>query len=229
MAGERLDAPSHEAAGADGDTPGAPTGPRPARRRRSDGLRSRQAILRAAAELATVEGLDGLSIGRLAEHVGMSKSGLYAHFGSKEELQLATVDTARAIFDREVTERAATAAEGLARLRGACMAFLDYLDRGVFPGGCFFVSAAVELDAKEGRVPDHLREVYSELIDDLVAQALKALELGELAPATDVGQLVFELDSLMLGANVGTVFFKDRQALDRARRGIDARLDAARA
>jgi AcrR family transcriptional regulator len=199
------------------------------RRHRSDGLRSRQAILAAAAGLATVEGLDGLSIGRLAEHVGMSKSGLYAHFGSKEELQLATVDTAREIFDREVTDRAATATEGLTRLRATCEAFLDYLARGVFPGGCFFVSAAVELDAKEGRVPDHLREVYSELIDDLVTHALRAVERGELAPTTDVGQLVFELDSLMLGANVATVFFKDPQAIERSRKGIDARLEAARA
>ena len=199
------------------------------RRPRSDGLRSRQAILAAAAELATVEGLEGLSIGRLAEHVGMSKSGLYAHFGSKEELQIATVDTAREIWDREVTERAATAAEGLTRLRATCEAFLSYLVRGVFPGGCFFVSAAVELDAKEGRVPDHLRDVYSELIDDLVTQALKAVELGELAPTTDVGQLVFELDSLMLGANVAFAFFKDGQAPERARTGIDARLEAARA
>ena len=199
------------------------------RRPRSDGLRSRKAILAAAAELATVEGLEGLSIGRLAEHVGMSKSGLYAHFGSKEELQLATVDTAREIWDREVTERAATATEGLTRLRATCEAFLSYLVRGVFPGGCFFVSAAVELDAKEGRVPDHLREVYSELIDDLVTQALKAVERGELAPTTDVGQLVFELDSLMLGANVAFAFFKDGQAPERARTGIAARLEAARA
>ena len=206
-----------------------PAGAATGRRQRSDGERSRRAILTAAAELATVEGLDGLSIGRLADHVGMSKSGLYAHFGSKEELQIATVDAAREIFDREVTDRAATAAEGLPRLRATCEAFLDHLDRGVFPGGCVFVSAAVELDAKEGRLADHLREVYAEIIDDLVVQAVKAVELGELAATTDVGQLVFELDSLMLGANVAFAFFKDPQALDRARRGIDARVEAARA
>ena len=107
--------------------------------------------------------------------------------------------------------------------------FLSYLVRGVFPGGCFFVSAAVELDAKEGRLADHVREVYAELIDDLVVQAAKAVELGQLAATTDVGQLVFELDSLMLGANVAFAFFKDPLALDRARKGIDARVDAARA
>jgi AcrR family transcriptional regulator len=205
----------------------APHAPADGRRHRSDGLRSRQAILTAAAELATVEGLDGLSIGRLAEHVGMSKSGLFAHFGSKEELQIATVDTAREIFDREVTHRAQTSAEGLPRLRAMCAAFLEHLERGVFPGGCFFVSAAVELDAKDGRVADHLREVYAELIDDLATQALKAVELGHIAPTTDVGQLVFELDAMMLGANVAFVFFRDAASLGRARAGIDARLEAA--
>src|SRR5262249_48938106 len=129
---------SDGAGGRDGDATAA-DGRGPERRPRSDGVRSRNAILAAAAELATGEGLEGLSIGRLAEHVGMSKSGLYAHFGSKEELQIATVDTARQIFDREVTDRAAKAPEGVARLRATCEAFLDYLVREVFPGGCFFV------------------------------------------------------------------------------------------
>ena len=86
------------------------------RRRRADGERSRAAILDAAARLATVEGLEGLSIGRLADHIGMSKSGLYAHFGSKEELQLAAIDTAVEIFTAEVVEPARKAGRGLARL-----------------------------------------------------------------------------------------------------------------
>jgi AcrR family transcriptional regulator len=85
------------------------------RRKRSDGLRSREAILREAARLATVEGLDGLSISRLAEAVGMSKSGLFAHFGSKEELQLATIDSARALFDELVVTPAAAAPTGRSR------------------------------------------------------------------------------------------------------------------
>src|SRR4051795_5290383 len=125
---------------------------RAARRRRSDGERSRAAILREAARLATVDGLDGLSLARLADAVGMSKSGLFAHFGSKEELQLATVDAARAIFEDLVIEPAGAAAPGLPRLQAYIDGFLDHVQEGVFPGGCFFVSAVSELDTHPGAV-----------------------------------------------------------------------------
>src|SRR3954452_9937414 len=111
------------------------------RRRRPDGERSRTAILHEAARLATVEGLDGLSISRLADAVGMSKSGLFAHFGSKEELQLATIQAASAIFDEQVIEPARETPAGPARLRAYIARFLDHVAEGVFPGGCFFVSA----------------------------------------------------------------------------------------
>jgi AcrR family transcriptional regulator len=112
------------------------------RRQRTDGARSRQAILNAATELATVEGLDGLSIGRLAEHVGMSKSGLFAHFRSKEDLQVATIDAAAEMFDREVWQPGRAAPAGIRRVLSLCEAFFSYVERGVFPGGCFFVAAA---------------------------------------------------------------------------------------
>lgn len=106
----------------------------PPRRRRADGERSRRAILGAATRLASVEGLEGLSIGRLAEHTGMSKSGLYAHFGSKEELQLATIDEASDVFDREIIAPAMAEPAGRARLTALCDGFLDHLERRVFPG-----------------------------------------------------------------------------------------------
>ncbi|MEF2162646.1 helix-turn-helix domain-containing protein, partial [Pseudomonas aeruginosa] len=102
-------------------------------------------ILHTAARLATVEGLDGLTIGRLAAETGMSKSGLFAHFGSKEELQLATIDTAEEIYEEDVL-RPALQEEGRARLEALCERFLSHVDRKVFPGGCFFASAAAELD-----------------------------------------------------------------------------------
>src|SRR3954468_3285281 len=108
----------------------APTA-RPPRRRRSDGKRSRETILREAARLATVEGLHGLSLSRLADAVGMSKSGLFAHFGSKEELQLATVEAASAIFEEEVIEPAGRAAAGVSRLRAYTEKFLDHVEDGV--------------------------------------------------------------------------------------------------
>src|SRR4051812_29852039 len=134
------------------------------RRQRADGARSRQAILTAATQLATVEGLDGLSIARLAEHVGMSKSGLFAHFTSKEDLQLATIDAAAELYNREVTQPGMAAPPGLARVESLCEAFLSYLERGVLQGGCFFIAAAAEFDAKPGPVKDRLRVVYTSLI-----------------------------------------------------------------
>jgi AcrR family transcriptional regulator len=105
------------------------------RRVRADGERTRGAILRAAASLATVDGLEGLSIGNLATAIGISKSGLYAHFGSKQELQLATVEEAGRIFDAEVVQPALAAPAGRAQLVAVCEAFFDYLRRRTFPGG----------------------------------------------------------------------------------------------
>ena len=125
-----------------------------ARKRRSDGERSRNAILREAAQLATVEGIGGLSIGRLADAVGMSKSGLFAHFGSKEELQLATIETASALFTEQVVEPALAAPTGLERLRQLAENFLRHVEDGVYPGGCFFASVAAEMDTHPGPVRD---------------------------------------------------------------------------
>jgi AcrR family transcriptional regulator len=118
---------------------------RPQRHPRADGERTRSAILRTAASLATVDGLEGLSIGHLAAATGMSKSGLYAHFGSKEELQLATVDEAERILTEEVVQPALAARPGLAQLAAACEAFFSYVERRVFPGGCFFAATALEM------------------------------------------------------------------------------------
>jgi AcrR family transcriptional regulator len=194
------------------------------RRQRADGARSRQAILDAATELATVEGLDGLSIARLAEHVGMSKSGLFAHFRSKEDLQIATIDAAAEMFAREVWEPGRAAPAGVPRILSVCDAFLSYLERGVFPGGCFFVAAAAELDAKTGPVRDHLRDVYSRILDGLAEVVREAQNRGEIDATEDVPQLTYELDSLMLGANFAYIFFRDPAALDRARLAVRQRL-----
>ncbi len=105
---------------------------------------------RAPARLATVEGLDGLSIARLADAVGMSKSWLFAHFGSKEELQLATIDTASSVFADQVVTPAIHVARGLDRLRALADGFLDHVEGGVFPGGCFFAAVATELAPQTG-------------------------------------------------------------------------------
>jgi AcrR family transcriptional regulator len=198
------------------------------RQRRSDGERSRAAILDAATQLATVEGLDGLSIGRLADHIGMSKSGLYAHFGSKEELQLATIDTASEIFVREVIEPA-RAEQGIARLQAIADAFLSYLERRVFPGGCFFAAAQAELDTHPGPVREKLREAGRRWHDYIERQVRGAQELGELKPDEDPAQLAFELDAMLKMATAVFVLHDDARALERARRGVATRLAAAAA
>ena len=128
---------------------------------RADGERTRAAILHAAASLATVEGLEGLSIGHLAAAIGMSKSGLYAHFGSKEELQLATVAEAERILQAEVIQPALAARPGLAQLAAACEAYFSYLQRRVFPGGCFFAATALEMGTRPGPVKDRVAAINS--------------------------------------------------------------------
>jgi AcrR family transcriptional regulator len=178
------------------------------RRRRSDGERSRRTILQTAARLATVEGLDGISIARLAEASGISKGGLYAHFGSKEELQLATIATAGEIFDEHVVSKAPD-------IVALTDAFLDYLEGRVFPGGCFFASAAVEFGARPCRVKEALAEFqrgWADLLERLVAES---------RPDADAAQLAFELNGMLLAANAGFQFSGDPAVIGRARRGIE--------
>src|SRR5262249_6747351 len=144
------------------------------RRRRSDGERSRNAILEQAARLATTEGIEGLSIGRLADAVGMSKSGLFAHFGSKEELQLATIDAATEVVSEQVIAPATAAETGIDRLRGYADAFLRHLEDDVFPGGCFFASVAAEMDTRPGPVRARAVQFVDEWIGRLVGAARDA-------------------------------------------------------
>lgn len=195
------------------------------RRRRAPGERSRRLILGQAARLATVEGLEGLSIGRLAEATGMPKSSVYVLFGSKEELQLATIDAARSSFLEEVVTPALRAVPpGRERLEMLCEGFLGYVQRRVFPGGCFFVATAAELGARRGRVHDRVA-AYQREWRDLLEQT--AREAGELADGADPAQLAFELSALLAGANIVAVLHDDDSAIDRARRAVTARLAPA--
>jgi AcrR family transcriptional regulator len=201
----------------------------PPKRTRSDGQRSRQAILRGATELATIEGLEGLSLGTLAAHIGMSKSGLYAHFGSKLELQLATIDAAEDIFDREVTQQGLAAGGPLDQVLGLSDAFLSYVERRVFPGGCFFAAAAAEFDARGGGpVRERIQEFHTEWLARVVDLIREAQERGDIAVDADPEQITFEIDSLMLGANAAFLLFADREALERARRAVRDRLEVRR-
>lgn len=197
---------------------------RPARRRRSDGERSRAAILREAAQLATVEGIGGLSIGRLAEAVGMSKSGLFAHFGSKEELQLATIETASDLFNEHVIEPASIAPTGLERLRQLAEGFLRHVENDVFPGGCFFASVAAEMDTHPGAVRDFAVQIVDEWMGLLEAAVRDAQAEGSIDPSEDAEQLAFELDAYLFLANAQFVVSRESTPIDRARHALERRL-----
>jgi AcrR family transcriptional regulator len=193
------------------------------RKRRSDGERSRRTILDAAARLATVEGLEGLSIGRLAEHIGMSKSGLYAHFGSKQELQLATIETAGEVFTAEVVAPAEAAPTPLAKLEALCDLFLAHVERRTFPGGCFFASAAAEFDTHPGAVKERIAEFERGWLDtfaQLVHEAQAAGELGD----EDPEQVAFELNGYLMMANMAFVLYGDPKTFEHARQAVRRRL-----
>ena len=156
------------------------------RQPRADGERTRSAILRAAASLATVDGLEGLSIGNLAAATGMSKSGLYAHFGTKQELQLATVDEAERILTEQVIQPALAAPPGLGQLTAACEAFFSYVQRRVFPGGCFFAATALEMGTRPGPVRDRVAAIqsgFTALLRSFAAAALRCASVRT-SPAT---------------------------------------------
>jgi AcrR family transcriptional regulator len=195
--------------------------------RRERGRRTRESILATAVDLASVEGLEGLTIGRLATELGMSKSGLFAHFGSKEELQLATIAAAREIFVAEVVEPARAADRGLPRLRALMDAKFDYIKRGVFQGGCFFDAARLEYDSRNpGPVRDAILDefaAWSKLVTDCVKGAQRE---GHIDAGVDPEQLAFELDAIGTAANLRTQIHRDDEGFDRARRAIDTRLDA---
>ena len=194
------------------------------RRPRADGERTRGAILRAAASLATVDGLEGLSIGNLAAAIGMSKSGLYAHFGTKQELQLATVDEAERILTEEVVQPALAASPGLGQLAAACEAFFSYVERRVFPGGCFFAATALEMGARPGPVKERVAAIQSGFTALLRSFAATALEQHELPAREDPDRLAFELHASLLGADTKFVLNDDPAVLDLARQVICQRL-----
>jgi AcrR family transcriptional regulator len=200
---------------------------RPERKRRSDGERSRGAILDEAARLATVEGLGGLSIARLASAVGMSKSGLFAHFGSKEELQLATIENAVGIFDEHVLAAAEGATSAIERLRRLVAAYLDYIEVDTFPGGCFFASALAEVDMQPGPVRDRLVAFLYDWLGELEQAVRDAQAEGALDPAEDAAQLVFEIEALLLLANGQYVVTRNSVPIDRAQTAIERRLSSA--
>jgi AcrR family transcriptional regulator len=195
--------------------------------RRRRGNATRESILQAAADLASVEGLEGLTIGRLATELKMSKSGLFAHFGSKEELQLATIGAARRRFVDHVIRPSRGLPRGRARLEALMLDWLTYFRSGVFRGGCFFNTVKAEFDSRPNTA---VREVIAEDIRQFLAllarEIEKAQEAGDLDPSVDPEQLAFELDAFGGAANHHFQMMRDPAVFDRAAAAMRARLDA---
>jgi AcrR family transcriptional regulator len=192
----------------------------------AQGARTRETITRTAADLASVEGLDGLTIRRLAEALPMSVSGLYGHFGSKEALQLATIESARRVYVQEVITPALATTLGIERLLALCDSFISYVEREVFPGGCFFAAAMAEFDCKPGPVRDRIAELQTAWLNTLQRAAAEAIQANELRPDTDAQDIAFDLEAVLLSANWYVHLLTDTSYLDRARRSVRRRIAA---
>ena len=188
--------------------------------RKAQGEGTRKAILEAAVHIASAEGLEGLTIGGLAAELSMSKSGLFAHFGSKEDLQVATVEAARSIFIREVIRPSFEGEHGLLDLWHLCDSWLSYVESGVFRGGCFFAAVAAEFDSRPGPVRDRIAEIMKEWLATLRRAVADAQTAGELRSEVDPTQMAFEFNALELGANWAFQLYGDKQAFARAREAI---------
>jgi AcrR family transcriptional regulator len=194
------------------------------RKPRADGERTREAILREAVALATLDGLEGLTIGHLANALDMSKSGIYAHFGSKQDLQLATVDEAERIFQAEVIEPALAASPGRAQLVTFTDAFFAYLVRRVFPGGCFLAGAVLEMGSRPGPVKERVAAFQGRVTALIREAVVTAIEQHELPADEDPDALTFELSGVILAANAMFVLRDDPAALELASAVVRRRL-----
>lgn len=184
----------------------------------------RTAVLDRAVHVASLEGIEGLTFGRLADATRLGKSALQTLFGTKENLQLAIVTAAAEVYDRDVRRRAEDRPDGLARLRALLHAWLDYLES--FEGGCVFVAAATELDGRPGPVRDAVARAVVRAEELLRRQAALAVRLGELPADTDIDQLIYELHGLVLQANHDRQLLHRPEALARAARAVDRLLTA---
>ena len=192
------------------------------RRSVTEAQTTRQAILRRSVDIASVEGLEGLTIGRLATDLEMSKAGVIGHFGSKEELQLATLELAADIFSAAVWEPAADLEPGLPRLLGIIDAWIRYADRPSFPGGCFIAAASFEWDAREGRVHDAVAAFTHRWRKVLAAEIRTAIDAGDLPADTDAEQAAWSLEALASGMNPARQLHGDKDTATWSLRAMHA-------
>lgn len=195
------------------------------RRSAAEAQATRGRILGRAAEIASEEGLEGITIGRLAEELEMSKSGVHKHFGTKETLQISTLDKAFVDFWHRVVEPALARPPGLRRLRAVCANSVDYLEAPLLPGGCLMTAALTEFDGRPGPVRDAVAEVWSRWRQQLRADLAAAVENGELPGGFDVDQALFEIVAAGLALNAAMQLQHDEAAADRARRAIERALE----
>jgi AcrR family transcriptional regulator len=191
------------------------------------GHATKQGILEVATAIASVEGLEGLTLGRIATDLAMSKSGLFAHFGSKEELQLATIEHARQIYVEQVILPGLAHSPGIATLHGLCDRYVALMERRVFPGGCFFAAAMAEFDARPGVVRDTIAALQRQWLDMLEGAARDGIRLGELDRRVDPIQLAFELEAAMLSANWYFHLYSDTRFFVLSRRAVQRTIRTA--
>jgi AcrR family transcriptional regulator len=181
---------------------------------------TRAAVTKAAVDRASVEGLDGLTIGGLADEVEMRKSSLFSLFGSKRDLQLATLEAAIEDFRREVWGPVADREPGLARLLALCESWLAYHRRGAVPGGCFLTTATVEFDARPGPLRDAVRETMDRWLGLLADEVTEGIRAGDLPADLEPADVAFELNALAAAASYGFQLSRDPAVFARARRSM---------
>ncbi len=187
----------------------------------SKGDETRDAILDQAVRLASQVGLSGLSIGRLADELGMSKSGLFAHFHSKEALQIQVLDRASSLFVQGVVRPALSEARGEPRLVALFERWLAWTSSGRLPGGCLFVAAAGELDDRPGPVRDRLVALQRDWLALIANLARSGVEEGHWSRDLDGEQLAHDLYAVMLGYHHAARLLHDPRAEERARAGFE--------
>ena len=178
---------------------------------------TRESIVALAVERGSIDGLEGITIGKLAAELGMSKAGVVGQFGSKEAIQLAAVAEAVEIYRREIWDRSSSAPPGIKRLRAIADAWIDYLERDVFPGGCFMTAAAAEFDDRPGPVHDAVDEALLLWDRVLRREAELAVADGGLPIGTDPGQVAFEMNAIAMGVNQARRLRRDPEAGARGR------------
>ncbi len=197
------------------------------RRSAADARETREAIIARSIEIGSVEGLEGITIGRLAGDVRMSKAGVLGHFGTKEGLQRATLEAAIAIFRGQVWEPSLEFAPGLQRLEAICERWIAYLADPPFPGGCFLTAASCEFDGRTGPVHDLITRALRLWLTTLQEQAQTAIDAGELPPESDPFAIAFQLNAIAMGANQAVQLLADEHAVTTARAAMKHTLRAA--